>query len=217
MSIRSDVAGAAAGWRDDPARTWARLAVSFILGQGIFWRWGYDQVSIGRARAFEVGPGEDVAEWLWERMPHTVRALFVTKVVEIMADLGKCWTEGATYHRLGITPDVVACTVTQPLWSTIEAIEKAGSMTYRLSDYRRYDEEEHKVALACIYGSCFRYVHAAAMLLAGPLITRYGTEPLTRLTRRTGALVPAGLAVAIGVRAIHLRRAYRARTALSPG
>jgi hypothetical protein len=199
FNFRSNIRQGITGWKTDWPRMVAQLVVSALLGQGLFWRLGYDQFSIGGKanRVMQIGFGQRVAEWFYLRLPHTRRAIYTTKAVEIAFDLGKCPLEGATYTRLGITPDVVACAVTQPAWSVIEAAEKLASLLLNLESYRQVDEEEFKASIACIYGSLFRYGQALAILAFGRQIDHYLTRPLARFTRRTGPVVPvASLAIA---------------------
>jgi hypothetical protein len=191
--IRMDLTEAVYDWKTDWQRMTARLIVSAILGQGFFWKFGYDQLSIGgkNNRIMQVGYGQRIGRVIYKHVPHTRRSIYGVKAAEILADLGKCFSEGATYDRYGIAPDVVACAVTQPTWSLIEAVEKLGSMVKAIDSYREIDEEEFVVAISCIYGSFFRYGQAAVILALGEYIEGFMTVPIERAIRRTGPLVPA--------------------------
>ena len=200
--IKMDVQEAAFDWRTNWPRMAAQLIVSAILGQGLFWKFGYDQLSIGGKdkRVMQVGQGRRIGRMLYGYVPHTRQAIYAVKAAEILADLGKCYTEGRTYDVYGITPDAVACAVTQPAWSLIEAVEKLFSMAATVRNYQEVDEEEFVVAISCIYGSFFRYGQAAVILALGGYIDEYMTVPIEKAIRRHPVLVSsAALACAMAI------------------
>lgn len=209
--IRSDLGQAAEGWQGDWPRMAAQLIVSAILGQGLFWKFGYDQLSIGGKgnRVMQVGFGRRLGRAAYRNLPHTRRALYAVKAAEVLADLGKCWTEGKTYDRYGLAPDVVAAAVTQPTWSLIEAVEKLASMAATIGRYRAVDEEEFIVAISCIYGSFFRYGQAAVILALGDYIDQYLTVPLERSIRRHPVLVPSAALAAAAAITWRVTRSYQ--------
>lgn len=209
--IRSDLEQAARGWHNDWPRMAAQLIVSAILGQGIFWKIGYDQLSVGGKtnRVMQVGLGQKIGRAAYRRLPHTRRVLYAVKAAEVLTDLGKCYTEGMTYDRYGLAPDAVAVAVTQPAWSLIEAVEKLGSLALTFDRYREVDEEEFVVAISCIYGSFFRYGQAAVILALGDYIDEYLTVPIERAIRRHPVLIPSAALAAAAAITWRVTRSYQ--------
>lgn len=194
--IREDIAMAIDGWRRDWPHMYANVATSFF-GQIIFWKFGYDQLSIGgtAGRVMESGQGQRVAGFVYDRVPHTPTAINTAKAIEIALDLGKCFTEGATMRRTGLAPDAVACLVTQPTWSLIEAVEKLGSYLATRQNYQAVDEQEFRTSIACSYGSLFRYGLDAGVLVFADQIEQYIRAPIEREVRRhprTAVIVGVG-------------------------
>lgn len=207
--VRSDLEEAVRGWHDNWPRMAAQLIVSAVLGQGVFWKIGYDQLSVGGKdnRLMQVGFGQKVGRLVYRRLPHTRRTLYAVKAAEVLSDLGKCYTEGLTYDRYGLAPDAVAAAVTQPAWSLIEAVEKLYSLAKTFDRYRQVDEEEFVVAISCIYGSFFRYGQAAVLLAVGDYIDSYVTVPLEKAIRRHPVVI---LSAALGLAAAITWRVTRA-------
>lgn len=167
------------GWRENPFRMIAQLVTSAIVGQALFWRVGYDQLGIAMDPKREFGAGIKIADKVANRLPNTVQTAWTIKAVEILADLGKMPIEGQAYVRHGITPDVVACVITQPLWSGIEAAEKTvGVITH---PERVNTPEQIRLSIACIYGSVVRYGLGFLVIMAGKQLNRWLTDPLERL------------------------------------
>src|SRR5689334_18420222 len=81
-------------WRTNPARMFARAAVSAFIGQGIFWKFGYDQLGVGMDPKVQIGFGVRLANWLAGRLPNTATVAWSLKAVEIATDLGKMPLEG---------------------------------------------------------------------------------------------------------------------------
>lgn len=169
------------GWRENPFRMIAQLVTSTIVGQALFWRIGYDQLGIAMDPKREFGVGAKLADKVASQLPDTARTAWTIKTVEILADLGKMPIEGQAYARHGITPDVVACAVTQPLWSGIEAVEKTvGVLTH---PERVNTPEQIRLSLACIYGSLVRYGLGFFVIATGKYLNRWLTNPIERLIR----------------------------------
>lgn len=170
-----------AGWRQNPFRMLAQLIVSTIVGQALFWRVGYDQLGIGMDPKREFGVGSKLADKVASRLPNNATTAWVLKVIEILTDLGKMPIEGKAYARHGITPDVVACAVTQPAWSAIEAVEKTrGAIVY---PERVNTPEQIRLSLACIYGSLVRYALGFLVIATGKYLNRWLTDPIEKLLR----------------------------------
>lgn len=169
------------GWRTNPIRMVAQLITSFIIGQGIFWHFGYDQLGIGMDPKKQFGAGIKIAEKVADKLPGTARAAWVIKFVEILCDLGKMPLEGRAFAKHGIVPDVVAAAVTQPTWSGIEAAEK--TLGVIMHPERVNTPEQIKLSLGCIYGSVFRYVLGSIVIVVGGHINRLLTNPIEQLLR----------------------------------
>ncbi|HET6622800.1 MAG TPA: hypothetical protein VFG56_02595 [Candidatus Saccharimonadales bacterium] len=169
------------GWRDDPIKMTARLTASALIGQTIFWKFGYDQLGVGMRPQKEFGQGRRVAAWAATKLTLDLQTAVALKVVEVLTDFGKGPLEAACYRRCGVVPDALAFVVTQPLWSTFEAFEKSVSA---VSDPRRLaTPEQIELSLACIYGSLFRYGQAAILLLVGKRVNRLIVRPIEAAIR----------------------------------
>lgn len=181
MYVISGLKQAVAGWRENPFRMVAQLVASTIVGQAVFWRIGYDQLGVAMDPKREFGVGGRIADTVARRLPQTPAVAWTLKFLEITTDLGKMPIEGVAYARHGIVPDVVACVVTQPLWSGIEAIEKTlGTVTH---PERVNTPEQIRLSLACIYGSLFRYGLGVGVIVFGAHLNRWLTNPIERLLR----------------------------------
>jgi hypothetical protein len=153
------------GWQSDPVAMVAKVIFSLIFGQGVFWLLGYDQLGIFMSPFKQLGFGQTVANWVYDRIPATRNTAWAVKGLEILADFGKVPFEGAVYIRYGFVSDGLAALVTQPLWSTIETAEKlTGAIVY---PERVFDPDQIRLSLGCIYGSLFRYGMALVMWFGG--------------------------------------------------
>ena len=179
MFIDSNVKLAVNGRRNDPVRMIAQIIVSGIVGQGIFWNFGYDQLGVAMDPKKEFGLGELVASKVYPHLPHTDAMAWTVKVIEIATDFARGPIEGALYVRTGITPDAVANLFTQPLWSTAEAAEKTIGAIIRPE--RVATQEGVELSLACIYGSLFRMGVTGVIFLARKPLNKYGTRNVERL------------------------------------
>lgn len=169
------------GWHENPIRMVAQLLVSFVIGQGIFWRFGYDQLGIAMNPKQEFGTGVKLAEQIDARLPSHPAVAWALKLVEIFADFGKMPLEGAAYARHGLVPDVVAAGVTQPLWSAIEGVEK--TLGAVMHPERVDTPEQRRLSIGCIYGSLFRYLLASVVIMTGTYLNKFLTDPVERLLR----------------------------------
>lgn len=143
-----------------------KVLFSFAFGQAIFWRFGYDQIGIMMQPKVQLGFGQRLAEWVYDRIPHTTQAAWTLKALEILTDAGKIPIEGAIFRKHGFAPDALAVAATQPLFSAIETAEKiAGAALY---PQRVHTPEQMKVSIGCIYGSVFRYAMTAVLWKIGP-------------------------------------------------
>jgi hypothetical protein len=175
--LPQDMQDAYDGWRRDPIHMSTNLILSFIFGQGLFWKWGSDQISIGgKNPKLEMGLGQAVAEKVYDRIPHTPTMAWTLKAIEIAGDYSKCPIEGATYHKHEITPDIVSCGVTQPAWSRIETVDK---IVGAIRDPGWVTSEKGmKLAISCIYGTLFRILQNAVLYVCGGWIRRYIGDPI---------------------------------------
>lgn len=165
---------AQAGWQQDPKRMVGEILFSFICGQGVFWKFGYDFIGLAMKPRAQMGLGQTVGSAVSARLPKYPSVVWIVKAVEILADWGKIPIEGSLYRQTGVVPDAIACTVTQPLWSTLEVAEKlAGVLAY---PERVNDPDQIRASIGSIYGSLFRYVLCGAIWLA----TRHRPRPLTK-------------------------------------
>lgn len=169
------------GWKTNPVRMIAQLIVSAVVGQVVFWKIGYDQLGVGMDPKKQFGLGVRIADDVARMLPDTAAVAWTVKALEITADFGKMPIEGAAYVRHGIVPDVVACAVTQPLWSAIEGVEKTVGVL--LHPERVHTPEQVRLSLGCIYGSMVRYALGAAVIVGGRHLNRFLTDPLERLIR----------------------------------
>lgn len=181
MFIVSSLKHAANGWRTNPARMVAQIIVSGIVGQGIFWHFGYDQLGVAMDPKKQFGLGEVVAMKVYPHLPHTPAMAWSIKGVEIVTDFIRGPVEGALYMRSGITPDAVANVFTQPLWSTLEAAEKTVGAIVRPE--RVTTPEGVQLSLACIYGNIFRLLLTGLLFLLRKPLDRYGTQNVERALR----------------------------------
>ena len=169
-------------WRTNPRDMIARAVVSALIGQGIFWRFGYDQLGIGMDPKVQLGRGVQLADRVAEILPETATVAWSLKVIEIIADAGKMPLEGAALARHGLVPDVVAFLVPQPLWSLIETFEKlVGAVKH---PERVNTPEQIRLSLGCIFGSMFRYMLAGLVIMFGTYLNRFMTNPIERLLCR---------------------------------
>jgi hypothetical protein len=176
--IKSDLRETRLEIKERPAHFVSRVLVSFIVGQGVFWRVGYDQIGLFMDPKFEIGLGIRIANWIYEKLPPSPWMPWAVKSIEILADFGKVPIEGTVYRRHRVVPDGVAALVGQPLWSIIETVEKVAGAV--LHPERVVQPESIKVALGCIYGSLFRYACAAMIWFAGEKINRVLVDPIER-------------------------------------
>lgn len=172
---------AAYGWRNDPIRMTSQVAASFVIGQAIFWKIGYDQVGVGMKPKKQFGLGQKVSDWAIDNLSHDLQTAIALKVVEVLTDLGKAPLEAACYRRHGLTPDAVACLFTQPAWSIAEALEKAVSAA--IYPRRLTEPEQIGLSAACIYGSLFRYIQSGILLLIGIKVNRLVARPIEAALR----------------------------------
>jgi hypothetical protein len=149
---------------------------SFIVGQGVFWKLGYDQIGLFMKPKVQLGKGQQIADYIARRLPPDEKVAWTLKVVEVLTDLGKAPLEGALYKKHGYAPDAVATLATQPLWSVLEAIEKATGAA--LHPERVNTPEQIRVSIGCIYGSLFRYAQVAALWAIGPQLYKAIGQPL---------------------------------------
>lgn len=184
-SILSGLQRAYCGWKDNPYRMASQLITSFVIGQGIFWRWGYDQLGIAMDTKKQFGLGQKVALKTNEMLPGTPAVSWAIKATEIACDAGKMPIEGNAYQRHGIVSDVVAAGVTQPLWSYIETCEKLFGIF--VNPNKVHTRDQRLVSLGCIYGSLFRFGLGLAVIRFGARINRILTNPIEYLLRRAGS------------------------------
>ncbi|MFA5197207.1 MAG: hypothetical protein WC437_02170 [Patescibacteria group bacterium] len=164
------------GWKANPNEMLTKIIFSGIVGQGVFWLIGYDQLGTFMNPKVRMGFGRNVAEEAYKRIPHTPTMAWIIKITEILADAGKIPIEGAVYRKHGFTPDAVAALVTQPLWSTIETTEKfTGAVMH---PERVSEPDQVKNSIGCIYGSFFRYLQAGVLLFTGIWIYRIIGKPM---------------------------------------
>lgn len=183
MMLKRNVLWSLREWREHPMRMVARAIVSLLVGQGIFWKFGYDQLGIGMDPKVQLGTGVKLADRAANWLPETARVAWTLKAIEIVADAGKMPLEGKAFARHGIVPDVVAFLVTQPLWSLIEALEKlVGAVRH---PERVTTPEQIRLSIACIFGNCFRYVLAGFVIVTGGLLNRWLTDPIERLLTKS--------------------------------
>jgi hypothetical protein len=147
-----------------------KLLLSFLTGQAIFWRFGYDQIGLFMRPKVQLGAGQKIAGWAYNRIPPSLTSAWTIKVIEILTDAGKIPIEGAVYKKHGFVPDIVAALVKQPGWSVFETAEKlTGAVLY---PKRVANPEQVKVSLGCIYGSVFRYALAGLLWQYGGHLNR---------------------------------------------
>lgn len=160
----------------------ARAIVSALIGQGIFWRFGYDQLGIAMNPKRQFGVGIKVADVAARRLPSNAPMAWSLKVIEIIADAGKMPLEGKAIAKHGIVPDVVAFLIPQPWWSFFETSEKLiGVMVH---PERVNTPEQIRLSIGCIFGSCFRYLLAGIVITRGASLNRYLTLPIEKLLHR---------------------------------
>ena len=180
--FRQSLTQARNGWKNHPEEMAVKLGLSFIFGQGIFWVIGFDQLGLFMDPKIQLGLGQTIAAKVYRYLPATATVAWTIKALEILADAGKMPIEGAAYRRCGIVPDVVACAVTQPLWSLIEMLEKTAGVI--LHPERVTHPEQVQLSLGCIYGSLFRYALAGGLYRYGNSVYGYLGEPIARRVRR---------------------------------
>jgi hypothetical protein len=181
--IVGDVKAAIQLWKLEPAKATSQLATSAIVGQGIFWTLGYDQLGLFMNPKKQFGNGQAVASWLAPRIPLSTRSAWIIKGVEVLTDLSRGPAEAALMRRHGFTPDAVAWLVTQPLFSAvIETVEKIFGVF--VHPERVVTQEQMELSLACIYGSLFRLIQTALLYSFGNVINRVLTKPIERFVRR---------------------------------
>jgi len=174
--VRMGVQKAIDGWKENKARMVAKIIMSLIFGQFLFWFLGYDQIGFFMKHIWQVGLGQNIGDWVASQVPNTPTVGWYFKVGEIIADFGKVPIEGLTYLRFGYVPDVIAGTVTQPLWSVIETAEK---ITGAVTNWRLVGTTEQiKVSVGCIYGSAFRYVICGGFWLIGDRLYNWVGMPI---------------------------------------
>lgn len=173
---------AADGWRQDPLKMTAQITASALVGQAIFWNWGYDQLGVGMNPKVQFGFGQKVSSWAVDNLTHDLQTAATLKAIEVLTDLGKAPLGAACYARHGLTADAVACLFTQPLWSVIEAVEKAASAV--AYPRRLVEPEQIGLSVACIYGSLFRYGQLAGLLVLGSTVNRLVARPIEAGLRR---------------------------------
>lgn len=178
MFIVSNVKLAIDGWRTDPVRMIAQIPASFVVGQALFWPFGYDQLGLFMNPLVEFGNGERVAAAIYPLLPHTDMTAWTLKVIEILTDFARGPLEGVSYARHGLTPDALANVFTQPLFSTLEALEKLLGAT--IHPERVTTEAGTKLSLACIFGSLFRMGITVLIIVFGRYINYYLTRNIER-------------------------------------
>lgn len=176
------LAAAIAGWTADPIHMFVAIAFSLVVGQGIFWIFGFDQFGWHLAPFKQLGLGVTVAEWIAARIPHTPTVIWTVKALEVLTDFGKVPIEGMLYIRFGFVPDGLAALVTQPLWSTIETAEKISGAIARPDIVVTSDQL--RLSLGCIYGSLFRYAQSAVLWFFGATLYTWIGVPVESLLRR---------------------------------
>jgi len=176
--VARGVSSAYVGWRQNPLRMVAQLVTSVIIGQGVFWLVGYDQLGISMNPTHQMGRLKLVAEKLAAKVPDDPLWAWLLKLAEIMADFGKCPIEAAVYLQHGIVSDGVAAAVTQPWWSVIEGAEKLNGAL--MHPERVNTREQIALSIGCTIGSFFRYFLAAVVWLGGGAINRQLTNRIER-------------------------------------
>lgn len=154
----------------------SRVAASFIIGQGVSWIFGYDQLGLSMEPKKEFGYGRRVSRWAQDNLEPEIEAVISLKLIEVTTELLKARLEAQCYARHGIVPDAVACAFSQPLWSYMEAGEKAVSALAR--PYRTVEQDAVGLCIACTYGSLFRCGQAIVVLVIGDQINRVLSKPI---------------------------------------
>lgn len=168
-SIKRSLGLSAERWREDPAKQVERAILSAMVGQGLSWGPGYDQLGVLMNTKVEFGLGQKLAKAIYAELPESPRVAWAIKIVEILADASRIPVEAKLYRDYGVTPDVVADLVTQPLWTVIEVAEKAaGAIAY---PERVVQSEAVKVSIGCIYGSAFRHLTGGLVFVIGKAVT----------------------------------------------
>jgi len=168
-SIKQSLVLSAERWRDDPAKQVERAILSAIVGQGLSWGPGYDQLGVLMNTKVEFGLGQKVARAIFSELPESARVAWTVKIIEILMDASRIPVEAKLYRDYGVTPDIVADVVTQPLWTVIEVAEKAaGAIAH---PERVVQPEAVKVSIGCIYGSAFRHLTGGLVFLIGKAVT----------------------------------------------
>ena len=170
-------------WHANPEGMASRVITSAIVGQGVFWLLGSDQIGLFMNPKLRMGRGPSIGRFVYSRLPHTKTTARTVKVIEILTDASRAPLEGALYRRHGITPDAIATLVTQPLWSLIEAAEKIAGVV--IHPERLEDDEQVIQSLANIYGNVFRWGLTGAIWAAASPINRRVSKPIEAKLRRT--------------------------------
>jgi hypothetical protein len=178
---------ARADWREDPIKTVSKIIFSFIIGQGVFNVFGYDQLGWFMRPHAKLGFGKTVSQEVYDRIPHTATTAWAIKVIEILMDATKIPIEGLVYLRFGFVSDGVAAAVSQPAWSSLETAEKAVGAA--LHPERVVEPDQVMNSIGCIYGSFFRIFQAIITLLLGRKLYRLIGSPIEFGLRKVVSLV----------------------------
>jgi hypothetical protein len=170
------------GWRQRPGEMAIKLGLSALLGQGVFWLLGYDQLGFFMSPMKEFGLGHGIANHVADWLPTGQAVVWIVKGVEISTDAARIFIEGKLYLKRGYVPDVVATLATSPLWQCYEVAEKLSGVL--LHPERLNTRDQLVVSLACIYGNLFRYGLDAVLWFWGDDIYMGVRKGAPRLVRR---------------------------------
>lgn len=174
-------------WPRHPGEMAIKIGMSLVLGQGIFWVFGSDQLGFFMDPKLEFGVGERIAGWVVPHLPPGAVTAWTLKVIEILTDGLRAITEGAVYHQHQMAPDGVAAFFTPGIWTGI--YEVGEKITGVIVHPERVDTAASmRLSVSNIYGSVFRYAMAAAMYKYGGRLYDYvidGSHYIGRLLGRT--------------------------------
>lgn len=172
---------ALSGWWTDPLKMVATLIVAAIVGQGIGWIFGSDQIGFFMRIQFRVGAGVSFGQWLAGILPATTSTGWAVKLLEIAFDTLRIPVEAAVFFRHGFVPDVVATAVTQPLWTIIEVSEKIAGIAVNSRAIGTRPQIESSII--SIYGSTFRLGQNLVLWFFGYQIYNFLTTLPKRILR----------------------------------
>ncbi len=154
-----------------------RVAAGLTMGQGFAYglQIGGDQLGTGMRNYWHTGSGWNAAQGMADVIPASRPVGVALKAVEIGLDASRAYFEMLILRKQGYVADVVPTAIGmrygQPLWSSLEAVQKTGDAFMNLDMIGTPPQIVY--SLGNIINSCVRYCIDAAIWWKGSVVQKF--------------------------------------------